>query len=97
MPESFGAARNPDLNLSLRGYEPTSASLELVTYDGDVDPAAPQLSTLLALYQRLDAAGRSRLPAVRSGQAVGLARTAEVDVAIRDSGTFMDPRSRRDW
>jgi hypothetical protein len=195
-PESFGAAMNPDLNLSLRGYQPTNAPLALVTYGGRVDPSAPQLlglfadslrptfsaayqvhdwdwvnmrpgpllttwpvtvvglattpgatihapgaaldigsgyvalvlyaearrltlkytrnddvrvgytihledictsPDLLALYQSLDAAGRGSLPALRPGQAIGRAQGAEVDVAIRDSGTFMDPRSRLDW
>lgn len=56
-----------------------------------VDPA------LLGLYQYWNAAGRSQLPALRAGQAFGRAAGAAVGVAIRDSGTFMDPRSRKDW
>ena len=56
-----------------------------------VDPA------LLALYDAWNAAGRARLPALRAGQALGRARGVEIGVAIRDSGTFMDPRSRKDW
>jgi hypothetical protein len=52
---------------------------------------------LLALYEQWNAAGRGRLPAVRAGQAVGRARSGAVGVAIRDSGTFLDPRSRKDW
>jgi hypothetical protein len=51
---------------------------------------------LLALYQQSDAAGRGRLPALRAGQALGRARD-QVGVAIRDNGTFLDPRSRKDW
>jgi hypothetical protein len=52
---------------------------------------------LLALYQVWNNAGRSRLPALRPGQAFGRARNGEIGVAIRDNGTFMDPRSRKDW
>ncbi len=53
--------------------------------------------SLLALYQAWNEAGRGELPALRGGQPVGRARGREVSVAIRDTGTFMDPRSRRDW
>ena len=52
---------------------------------------------LLALYQAWNSAGRSRLPALRAGQAFGRALGSEIGVAIRDHGTFMDPRSRKDW
>lgn len=52
---------------------------------------------LLSLYESLNAAGRSQLPALRPGQAVGRAAGAAIGVAIRDSGSFMDPRSRKDW
>jgi hypothetical protein len=52
---------------------------------------------LLSLYQSWNAAGRSQLPALQPGQAFGRAAGNTVGVAIRDSGTFMDPRSRKDW
>ena len=52
---------------------------------------------LLALYEQWNAAGRGRLPALHAGQAIGYARGDAVGVAIRDSGTFLDPRSRKDW
>ncbi len=52
---------------------------------------------LLALYRACDAAGRGTLPALRGGQVLGVASGGEVGVAIRDNGTFMDPRSRKDW
>jgi hypothetical protein len=52
---------------------------------------------LLALYQSLNAAGRGMLPALRGGQAVGRASDTAIGVAIRDAGSFMDPRSRKDW
>lgn len=52
---------------------------------------------LLALYQQLNAAGRSELPALWPGQPLGRAAGAEIDAAIRDTGAFLDPRSRKDW
>ena len=52
---------------------------------------------LLALYQRMNAAGRGHLPALRPDQAFGRARGNEIQVAIRDTGRFMDPRTRKDW
>jgi hypothetical protein len=54
-------------------------------------------SSLLSLYQQLNNAGRHQLPALRAGQAVGHALGNHVGVAIRDTGAFMDPRSRKDW
>jgi hypothetical protein len=52
---------------------------------------------LLALYESWNAAGRGRLPALRPGQAFGTATGNEIGVAVRDTGEFMDPRSRKDW
>lgn len=52
---------------------------------------------LLALYRSWNSAGRGHLPALRAGQAFGRARGDEIKVAIRDSGRFQDPRSRKDW
>ena len=53
--------------------------------------------SLISLYQSLNDLGRKRLPAVRGGQIVGRARGTEVKVSIRDTGAFLDPRSRKDW
>ncbi len=52
---------------------------------------------LLALYRQWNDAGRGQLPALKAGQAFGRARGSEIGVVIRDNGTFMDPRSRKDW
>jgi hypothetical protein len=52
---------------------------------------------LLALYEQMNATGRHPLPALRAGQAFGRARESEIRVAIRDTGRFMDPRTRKDW
>ncbi len=54
----------------------------------------PQLQEL---YNRSVRDGRTRLPALRAGQAFGTAPSGEVLLAIRDTGQFMDPRSRKDW
>ncbi len=52
---------------------------------------------LLARYQQMNAAGRVRLPALFPGQPLGRARGTEIDAATRDSGSFLDPRTRKDW
>jgi hypothetical protein len=53
--------------------------------------------SLLALYRAWNDAGRGKLPALRGGQPFGRTRASEIRVAIRDTGTFLDPRSRWDW
>ncbi|MBX3049911.1 MAG: hypothetical protein KF753_00480 [Caldilineaceae bacterium] len=52
---------------------------------------------LLALYEQANADGRTHLPALRDGEVLGTLQTEEMLVAVRDRGTFMDPRSRKDW
>lgn len=52
---------------------------------------------LLALYRQLHAAGRGELPALRGHQPFGVALGNEIKIAVRDTGSFMDPRSRNDW
>jgi LysM repeat protein len=53
--------------------------------------------SLLTLYRQMNGAGRRQLPALRPGQPFGRARSTEIQVAIRDTGRFMDPRVRKDW
>jgi hypothetical protein len=53
--------------------------------------------TLLALYEQKNDAGRGALPALRPGQPLGRATGSELGVVVRDNGSFMDPRSRKDW
>ncbi len=53
--------------------------------------------SLLALYRSSNSAGRGSLPALRSGQPFGRATGAEIQVAVRDTGSWMDPRSHKDW
>lgn len=52
---------------------------------------------LVALYVASDAAGRKLLPALREGEPIGVAALGDLLVAVRDRGTFLDPRSRLDW
>lgn len=52
---------------------------------------------LLELYEQLNAAGRAELPALWPGQPLGRASDNEIGVAVRDGGSFLDPRSRKDW
>ncbi len=56
---------------------------------------------LLALYQaQVDANGwrsTGKLPALKNNQTLGVAFGEEIQAAIRDRGSFMDPRSRKDW
>ncbi|MBI5649560.1 MAG: hypothetical protein HZC40_03815 [Chloroflexi bacterium] len=52
---------------------------------------------LLNLYNAMNIAGRASLPALFAGQGVGRAMSNSMGVALRDSGTFLDPRSRKDW
>ncbi len=51
---------------------------------------------LVSLYNEKHAAGRGSLPALSSGEKIGVARTGELKIVIRDTGSFMDPRMR-DW
>ncbi len=54
-------------------------------------------STLVERYNEQNEAGREELPALRSSERVGRASGATVKVVIRDTGSFMDTRSRKDW
>lgn len=56
-----------------------------------VDPA------LLALYRAKNAAGRQELPALHNNERFANASGPTLKVVIRDTGSFMDPRSRKDW
>jgi hypothetical protein len=52
---------------------------------------------LLALYTTMHADGRDQLPALRRGDSIGIAHSPSILIAVRDTGSFMDPRSGRDW
>lgn len=56
--------------------------------------AAPDL---LNLYRTWNGLGRTQLPALKQGQGFGRARGSEIGVVIRDNGSFMDPRAKKDW
>ena len=52
---------------------------------------------LLAYFNELNAAGRVELPALMAGMKIGEALGAEILIAIRDTGSFLDPRWLFDW
>lgn len=52
---------------------------------------------LLALYRQADQAGRHTLPGLPLDSPLGLAQGDQLLVAVRDRGSFMDPRSAKDW
>lgn len=52
---------------------------------------------LLALYRHWNKVGREQLPALPGGQPLGRAIAGEISVSVRDNGTFLDPRSGKDW
>ena len=52
---------------------------------------------LRQLYESLNNAGRGELPALRYSELIGYTTGQPVKVVIRDTGAFMDPRSRKDW
>lgn len=55
---------------------------------------------LLALYQKASPSGtikRTQLPGLKSMQPFGRANGTEFLISIRDKGSFMDPRSKKDW
>ncbi len=52
---------------------------------------------LLDLYRTWNENGRGQLPVMKQGQGFGRALGNEIGVVIRDNGSFMDPRSKKDW
>ena len=52
---------------------------------------------LQKLYNQCHNNGRKQLPALKNTQPLGRAIYGEIQVAIRDTGAWMDPRSRKDW
>lgn len=103
-------ASNYDIGLRTTGYEvmvlyatPNRITLKYTREDNVVYGYTIHIENicvepnLLALYDAMNAAGRARLPALFAGQGIGRALTTEIGVAIRDAGSFMDPRSRKDW
>ena len=52
---------------------------------------------LLEMYNKNEASGRNMLLAIPCGFPVGTALNSAFDAAIRDTGSYMDPRSRKDW
>jgi hypothetical protein len=83
---------------------PSSITLKYTSEDSVVSGYTLQVDNvcvdpnLVAAYQTdNNSHGRKPLPALRAHQAFGVANGAEIGVAIRDNGRFMDPRSQQDW
>jgi hypothetical protein len=53
--------------------------------------------TLRQIYDQMERNGRRELLALAAGQPLGRARGNEIAVCVRDKGTFMDPRTQKDW
>ncbi len=53
--------------------------------------------SLLTLYNQQGNFNRTHLPALKAGEAFGRAKDNTIKVALRDNGTIMDPRVRKDW
>lgn len=51
---------------------------------------------LVSYYNQMNASGRGSLPALEAGKKIGVAKSGELKIVIRDTGSFMDPR-RQDW
>lgn len=84
-------ATNNQITLTFTGNDSIVYGYSMHVENVCVDP------NLQNLYNQLNAAGRSHLPALQSGQPFGTATGSQLLVAIRDSGSFMDPRSQADW
>lgn len=52
---------------------------------------------LQALYNQCHAGGRKQLPVLKGKQPLGRALGGEIQAAIRDTGSWMDPRAKKDW
>jgi len=82
---------------------PTRITLKYTREDSVVDGYTIHIENvnvdpdLLSLYQSMNSAGRARLPALFAGQPIGTAISTELGAVIRDTGSFMDPRSHGDW
>lgn len=52
---------------------------------------------ILKLYNQNQDTGRNQLLAIPCGYPLGTPKDSKVKVAVADTGTFMDPRVRKDW
>lgn len=82
---------------------PTSITMNVIGDDNAIEGYALHVDgicvdpNLLALYRKLHSEGRRSMPALKNGQKMGTAKGTEVRVMVRDSGSFLDPRSKGDW
>ncbi len=80
-----------------------SIAIHVGDNDGTIDGYAIHFLNLtvdpeiVKAYEAANGYGRKVLPAVGKHQAIGTAKNGGVTVVVRDSGSFMDPRSALDW
>lgn len=105
VPPVYGNPISPDYNAMVLFADDNSITLKYTREDniGIKNGYAIQIEkirvdpNLLALYNQLNSSGRHDLPAVSNEQVLGTAKDEEIRVVIRDTGDFLDPRSKLDW
>jgi hypothetical protein len=102
---------HPGLQALVVYADATSLTLQYTLHDGPQPPPAGSEGTgytvyidnidvnpnIILDYNLADINDRRQLPALAPNAVVGRARSGEIRVAIRDTGTAMDPRSSTDW
>lgn len=104
-PPVYGNPISPDYNAMVIFADDNNITLKYTREDniGIRNGYAIQIEglcvdpNLLQLYNQLDSSGRNDLPAVSNEQVIGTANSNEIRVVIRDTGDFLDPRSKLDW
>lgn len=109
-PQEILRVPNSGYQISANGHEalvlyaePTRITLKYTAEDNVVFGYTIHLEnvcvepSLLALYESWNEAGRGQLPALYPYQPFARAMSEEIQVAIRDTGAFQDPRSINDW
>lgn len=110
VPQEVLRVPNSGYQISASGHEvlvlyaePTRITLKYTAEDNVVFGYTVHLEnvcvepTLLMLYKSWNEAGRGQLPALYPYQPFARAISTEIQIAIRDSGAFQDPRSIHDW
>jgi len=88
-------AEESTITLTYTRNDSVASGYAIQILDICVDPNLKQL------YTALNQEGRRSLPALKGGDEIGRAKVWDkspfINVAVRDSGTYRDPRSRKDW
>ncbi|MBI3379436.1 hypothetical protein HY029_01630 [Candidatus Gottesmanbacteria bacterium] len=105
VPPVYGNPISPEYNAMVIYADDNSITLKYTREDniGIKNGYAIQIEEitvdpgLLGLYRSTNEGGRRELPAVSNEQVIGTAKASEIRVVIRDTGDFLDPRSKLDW